>query len=206
MSRTPLVEKPPVFGHVDIDDLVDVGDRYINDFDNLKRYYHPEAAVTSKHHPALLAIANSLFSYATDTLNIIPNRVAFDFDTRPVYPGQSQRDIEWHVDDPNNERHVKAVVLASSALPTEFLVPGPNYAEFMSEQNDHPVVTARRFAIVPYANARIEEGVLDIYSPEPGEIIMMTNHIHRSPYNRTDEDIQRVWMRGWLEEMRGVDC
>lgn len=205
MPRIPLIEKPPVFGQIDVDDLEKIGYLYRTDFNNLKRSVYAETEKGPQHHPTLWSLAQNLFKYATDTLKTVPRRVLYDLDTRPAYPGFSQRDLEWHVDDPDDERHVRAVVLVSSALPTEFLVPGPRYDEFMANQTEHPIVTAKKMASATYANARVEEGILDTYSPEPGEIVMITDHVHRSPYNRTDETIDRVWLRGWLEEMRNAD-
>lgn len=207
MSRIPLIEKPPVFGRIDVADLEEIGRMYDASHSSFRNVFFAEGAKTALHHQALWDLSQNLISYGQEKLNINPNRVVYDLDTRFVNPGHSQRDIDWHVDDPLDERFVKAVVLASSALPTEFLVPGPHYAEFMNRQrqrDSNPRVTAERFTIAPYVDMRLEDGVVETYTPEPGEVVMITNHIHRSPYNHTDATIPRVWLRGWLEELRGV--
>ena len=153
---------------------------------------------TGSAKPALQPVTELLSNYILAELNEETTKISFDCDSRPALSGQTQRGIDWHVDNGGTASYVMA---ASNVIPTEFLVydKGSEDADMrrnriLNQSSDRPGSMFNSPAI----DAGLSEGLFKIYQPEPYEAVILTKNIHRSTRNMSKRAIDRTFLRGWI--------
>lgn len=129
--------------------------------------------------------------YAQDAHKRLVKRVHYVADLRDAKPGRQQRQTSWHTERVPNG----TTILAASALPTLFIVQkdleadvSPYLESLYLEGSDSSIYTAGLIG------QGVDDGVLEKYAPQPGEMIELNGRIHCSPFNATGEIVRRAFL------------
>lgn len=187
MPRIPLTERPLSLGRVDPELLSELRANSRNKIE----IANWRASSIGRSNPRILGILSGLTERLIDHVESkgqVLRGIQYEVDTYEAPAGGQQRDTGWHMDG-----SLDPAIIVADMMPTEFLVTSQHAHDTESSKNltYNTIVNA-------YINQDIDAGIFDIYRPDPYECVLMTDHVHRSPYNHTDRAIPRVWMRAIL--------
>ena len=189
-------EKPSVVGKIDPAILAQLQQSFPEETSGAN-WYRDSYIDPYVANPNLLEILGPLTELVLGMRNPFhsrPSSIQYSVDTRTAQPGLPQRRLSWHLDTGAS----KCRYLVASVLPTEFLVENENTSDERYRARRASIVShlASTFDLSEYPSAEmIDAAGLRVYAPDCCDIVRITEHIHRSTINTSNDPVFRVWVR-----------
>jgi len=187
---------PPSLGYIDPEVLHELGQKFPAEFGELYTNHEELEKVASDEFLEIVDPVTEAFSrYVHDKHGIQPDNIHYSYSTEPALPHKSQRGfVKWHIDGSPAD---KEVMLVSSALTTEILVSGGRSTiQYVGRGALRTILRPAMFE-QEIIGAAIGTGLVAVHNPEPYDMTIMTNHLHRPAINTTDRDVPRVFLRAF---------